>query len=450
MTEQTPRHQPSAHETATRIVRRLREAGHEGYFVGGCVRDLLLGTEPEDFDIVTSARPEQVQALFPKTVPIGLAFGIILVIEADHSFEVATYRREGGYEDGRRPSVIRFGNAAEDVQRRDFTVNGLLMDPETREVQDFVGGKEDIKSRLIRTIGLPEERFAEDHLRMLRAIRFAVNLDFALDPDTFSAIRTHAVSIGRISAERIREEMNKLLTRSHARRGMELLEQSGLLKEIIPEVAALQGVSQPHQYHPEGDVWSHVLRMLDFFSGGFGAEKDQRLAWAVLLHDAGKAETRSTDDRGVHFYGHAQKSAEIAETIMRRLKFSTADMDSVLALIRQHMIFMAVQDMRPHRLKRFLRMPEFDLHLELHRLDCLGSFGMLDGYTFCQKQLAVLSREELHPPRLLTGHDLQSMGFRPGPLFKEILDTLEEAQLEGELTTEDEARRMVLSRWHPQ
>lgn len=442
-------HQLSHHETATRIVRSLKEAGHEVFFVGGCVRDLLLGIEPEDFDIVTSARPDEVQSLFSKTVPIGLAFGIILVIEGDYAFEVATYRREGGYEDGRRPTVVSFGSAKEDVQRRDFTVNGLLMDPETAVVMDYVGGEQDIKNRLIRTIGLPEERFAEDHLRMLRAVRFAVNLDFNLDSATFSSIRDHAAAIGRISAERIREELNKLLTRGHARRGMELLEQSGLLQELLPEVAALRGVAQPHQYHPEGDVWSHVLRMLDFFPGGFGAEKDQRLAWAVLLHDVGKAETRSTDDRGVHFYGHAQRSAEIAERILKRLKFATADMESILALIRHHMVFMSVKDMRRHRLKRFLRMPDFDLHLELHRLDCLGSFGMLDAYTFCRDQLAVLSREELHPPRLLTGHDLQTMGFRPGPLFKEILDALETAQLEGELATEEEARRMVLNRWPP-
>ncbi len=450
MTEPMSSHQPPPRETATQIIRRLKEAGYEGFLVGGCVRDLLLGTEPEDFDIVTSARPEHVQALFSKTVPIGLAFGIILVIEADHAFEVATYRREGGYADGRRPSEVSFGSAEEDVQRRDFTVNGLLMDPETEVVLDYVGGKKDIKNRLIRTIGFPEERFAEDHLRMLRAVRFAVNLDFDLDPPVFSAIRTHAAAIGRISAERIREELNKILLRGHARRGMELLEQSGLLQEILPEVTALQGVMQPHQYHPEGDVWLHVLRMLDFFSGGFGAEKDQRLAWAVLLHDVGKAETRSTDDRGVHFYGHAQRSAEIAEKILNRFKFSTADMESVLALIRQHMLFMSVKEMRRHRLKRFLRMPDFDLHLELHRLDCLGSFGMLDAYLFCWDQLSVLSREALHPPRLLTGHDLKAMGFRPGPLFQEILDALETAQLEGELTTEEEARRMVLDRWHPQ
>jgi poly(A) polymerase len=448
LTEQTSIHQPSSHETATRIIHRLKEAGHEGFFVGGCVRDLLLGTEPEDFDIVTSARPEQVQSLFPKTVPIGLAFGIILVIEADHSFEVATYRKETGYEDGRRPSMVTFGSAEEDVQRRDFTVNGLLMDPDTGDVKDFVGGRKDIENGIIRTIGSPHDRFGEDHLRLLRAIRFAANLDFELDPATFSAIREQATSIGRISNERIREEMTKLLTRGHARRGLELLEQSGLLREILPEAAAMRGVSQPRQYHPEGDVWSHVLRMLDYFAGGLGADRDQRLVWAVLLHDIGKPATRFTDERGVHFYDHANKSAEIAEAILRRFKFSNADSGTVLALIRHHMIFMTVKDMRPHRLKRFLRMPEFDLHLELHRLDCLGSHGLLDCYEFCREKRLELSREVLHPPKLLSGYDLQAMGFRPGPLFKEILEALETAQLEGELATAEEARRMVLDRWH--
>lgn len=449
MTEQTSSYKPSSREMATRIVRRLKAAGHEGFLVGGCVRDLLLGVEPEDYDIVTSARPEQVQALFSKTVPLGLAFGIILVIEGDHPFEVATYRKEAGYEDGRRPSVVSFGSAEEDVQRRDFTVNGLLMDPDTGEVQDFVGGENDIRNRLIRTIGSPEERFAEDHLRLLRAVRFAANLNFELDPETFSAIQTHAVSIGRISAERIRDELTKLLTRGQARRGLELLEQTGLLREIMPEVAALRGVSQPPRYHPEGDVWSHVLSMLDLFSGGFGAAGDQRLVWAVLLHDIGKPATRFTDGRGIHFYGHVKKSGEIAASLLRRFKFSHADTESVLALIRCHMIFMTVKDMRPHRLKRFLRMPEFDLHLELHRLDCLGSHGLLDSYEFCREKLAALSQEVLHPPRLLTGHDLQAMGLRPGPLFKEILEILETAQLEGDLETAEEARRMVLDRWHP-
>ena len=449
MTEQMSIQRPSSRETAGRIVKRLKEAGHEGYWVGGCVRDLLLGTEPEDFDIVTSARPQVVQTLFPKTVPIGLAFGIILVIEEGYPFEVATYRREGGYEDGRRPSVVSFGSAEEDVRRRDFTVNGLLMDPLTGEVRDFVGGVNDLRKRLIRTIGSAEERFSEDHLRMLRAIRFAANLDFDLDPDTFTAIRRHAPSIARISAERIRDELTRLLTRGRARRGMELLAQSTLLQEILPEAAAMQGVSQPPQYHPEGDVWEHVLCMLNLLPGGLGTEEDLRLAWAVLLHDIGKPATRFMDERGVHFYGHVKKSVEIAESVLRRLKFANADIETILALIRHHMLFMTVKDMRPNRLKRFLRMPGFCLHLELHRLDCLGSHGLLDNYTFCGEKLAALTRKELHPPRLLSGHDLQSMGFKPGPLFKEILDAVETAQLEGDLATIEEARRMVLARWTP-
>ncbi|MDX9745090.1 MAG: CCA tRNA nucleotidyltransferase [Syntrophales bacterium] len=442
-------HQLSLRETAAGIVRRLKTAGYEGYFVGGCVRDLLLGAEPEDFDIVTSARPEAVQSLFPKTVPVGLAFGIIQVIEGGHAFEVATYRREGRYEDGRRPSLVSFGSAEEDVQRRDFTVNGLLMDPDTGEVRDFVGGRQDIERRLIRSIGPPEKRFAEDHLRMLRAVRFTANLDFQLDPDTLSAIRAQAVAIGRISAERVRDELNRLLTRGHARRGMELLAQSGLLEEIMPEVAAMEGVMQSQQYHPEGDVWSHVLRMLDFFPYGLTEEKRRRLVWAVLLHDVGKPRVRTRDECGVHFYGHVRRSGEIAQSIMNRLRFSAADIDSVLALISQHMVFMAVRDMRPHRLKRFLRMPEFDLHLALHRLDCLGSCGTLDTYKFCEEQREALSSTELHPPRLLSGHDLQAMGFRPGPLFKEILRALETAQLEEKVKTEEEARRMVLDLWQP-
>ncbi|MBN1548525.1 MAG: CCA tRNA nucleotidyltransferase [Syntrophaceae bacterium] len=449
MTEQTSILGPSTRIAATRVVARLKEAGHEGFWVGGCVRDLLLGIEPEDFDIVTSARPNQVQALFPKTVPIGLAFGIILVIEAGHAFEVATYRREAGYADGRRPSTVTFSSAEEDVRRRDFTINGLLMDPDTGKIQDFVAGVQDLKSRIIRTIGNPHERFGEDHLRMLRAVRFAANLDFEIDSETFSAIQDHVPAIVRISAERIRDELNRLLTRGRARRGMELLIQCGLLQVIMPEVAALKGVSQPPRFHPEGDVWEHTLRMLAFLPGGFGPDGDLRLAWAALLHDIGKPATRFTDERGIHFYGHVQKSVEIADRMLRRLKFPNADTDSILALIRHHMLFMTVKNMRPNRLKRFLRMPEFDLHLELHRLDCLASHGMLDYYAFCREQLAVFPTEELHPPRLLSGHDLQAMGFKPGPIFKEILAAVETAQLEGHVKTVEEAQQMVLNRWIP-
>jgi poly(A) polymerase len=444
-----------AKETANRlrasaadIVLRLQEAGYEAFFVGGCVRDFLRGVEPGDYDIVTSAPPEDVQKLFPHTVPVGVKFGVVLVIEGGRRYEVATCRTEDGYSDGRRPSHVQFATAREDVLRRDFTVNGLLLDPLTGYVFDLVGGAMDITRRLIRTIGDPEQRFAEDRLRMLRAVRFAASLEFSIDPATFAAVRRHAATIGRISAERIRDELNKILTSKGARRGLELLDESGLLAEILPEVAALKGVEQPKQFHPEGDVWRHVLLMLDALPvAADGAAPDPCLSWAVLLHDVGKPATRFADCAGVHFYGHVRKGEEIAATILQRLRFSSAQTETILALIRGHMTFMHVRDMRPGRLKRFLRQPDFDLHLELHRLDCLGSHGMLDNYTFCLEKLSDLSAEQLHPPPLLNGADLIAWGYVPGPLFREILDAVEEAQLNGEIRTKADAQELVEKRF---
>ena len=359
-------------DTAARIVRRLQTAGHEAYLVGGCVRDIFLGVAPEDYDIVTSARPEEVQALFDRTIPVGISFGVILVVEEGRNFEVATYRAEEDYDDGRRPSRVRFASAAEDVRRRDFTINGLLMDTVTGEVVDCVGGRKDIEERIIRTIGEPGLRFAEDHLRMLRAVRFAANLNFSLDPPTRAAIGEHAREIRRISAERVRDELNSLLTHGGARRGMELLADTRLLREILPEVAAVHGVQQPPIYHPEGDVWVHILAMLELLPLTDG-KADARLAWGVVLHDTGKAVTRSEDASGVHFYGHVRRGAEIAESILRRLRLSNTDVETVVSLVREHMLFMNVREMRPNRLKRFLRMPDFTLHLELHRLDPAGT-----------------------------------------------------------------------------
>ncbi len=433
---------------ANGIVRRLREAGHEAYFVGGCIRDLVLGREPGDYDIVTSARPEEVQTLFSVTVPVGVSFGVVLVVEGGKSFEVATYRTEDGYTDGRRPSRVSFSSLREDVHRRDFTVNGLAMDPETGDIIDDVDGLADIRKKIIRTIGNPEQRFAEDHLRMLRAVRFAANLDFEMERATFNAILKNAPSIRKISAERIREELSKLLKRPGARRGMELLHASGLLRELLPEVEAMRGVEQPPAFHPEGDVWEHTLLMLDALHAENGEkDADHRLAWAVVLHDIGKAVTRSEDEKGVHFYGHVEKGTKIAATVLRRLKFSGADMAVILALIEYHMRFMHVRQMRPSTLKRFLRLPDFDLHLALHRLDCLGSHGMLDHYEFCRDALATLPADELRPPRLLSGHDLLAMGLAAGPLFKEILQSVEDAQLNGEISTKQEAARWVSERW---
>jgi len=428
---------------ALAIVRRLREAGHDAFWVGGCVRDLVRGVAPKDFDIVTSARPEEVQALFPRTAPVGARFGVVIVIENSRPYEVATFRTESDYDDGRHPSRVAFATAEEDVRRRDFTVNGLLMDPETGRIIDYVEGRRDIERRLIRTIGDPDERFAEDRLRMLRAVRFAAALDYTIDAGTYEAIKKQASAIRGISAERIREELSRVLTSGGARRGMELLAETGLLVELLPEVAALKGVEQPPAFHPEGDVWEHTLRAIALLPDG----ADVRLAWGALLHDVGKAETRSEDAAGIHFYGHTRRGEEIAAGILARLRFSGEERSTVLALIGQHMLFMNVREMRPNRLKRFLRIPDFTLHLELHRLDCLASHGYLDNYDFCREKLTEYSAEVLRPPRLLTGDDLIGMGYTPGPVFKEILHAVEDAQLGGEIATPEEARSLIRRRW---
>jgi len=432
-------------EAAADIVRALRRAGHEAYWVGGCVRDILRGVPPVDYDIVTSATPDEVRGLFRRTIPVGASFGVVLVVEGGLPFEVATFRTEDGYSDGRRPDAIRFAGAEEDVRRRDFTINGLLMDPDSGEVIDRVGGREDLAARLIRTIGEPDARFREDRLRMLRAIRFAANLGFSVEAETQAAIVRQAPAIPAVSAERIRGELTRILTEGGARRGMELLAETGLLALILPEVQALRGVEQPPRFHPEGDVWVHTLIMLELLSEASPA--DPRLAWAVLLHDVGKAVTRSEDDRGVHFYGHVREGVRIAEGVLNRLRFSRADLEAVLDLIDGHMHFMHVREMRPGRLKRLLGRARFDLHLELHRLDCLGSHGMLDHYEFCVQKRTEFDDVALHPPRLLTGRDLIGMGFSPGPRFGEILKAVEEAQLEGEIATPEDARRFVTERW---
>jgi poly(A) polymerase len=321
------------------------------------------------------------------------------------------------------------------------------MDPNTGKIIDYVDGRRDIANRIIRTIGNPEERFSEDHLRMLRAVRFAANLQYDIAPETLQAIKEHASSIRNISAERIRDELTKLLTCGGARFGMETLAETNILAEILPEVNAIRGVEQPPRFHPEGDVWEHTLRMLNLLPSGEGMENDARLAWGIIMHDIGKAGTRSEDESGIHFYGHVRLGEKIAESIMRRLKFSRADMETILALVHCHMFFMNVQEMRPNRLKRFLGMSDFELHLELHRLDCLGSHGFLDNYEFCKNRLSEMADEELHPPRLINGNDLIAMGFSPGPLFSEILHAVEDAQLDGEIFTSDEALMLVRERW---
>jgi poly(A) polymerase len=432
---------------AGEIVQRLKTSGYEAYFVGGCVRDFILGNASSDYDIVTSALPGQVIELFSSTVSIGAKFGVIAVIVENHPYEVATFRSDDVYEDGRHPSHVRFSSAREDVFRRDFTINGLLMDPASGEIIDYINGRADIEKKIIRTIGDPDSRFNEDYLRMLRAIRFAANLGFVIETATKKAIARNAPKINHISAERVREELSKILTRGGSRKGFELMMETNILKEILPEVHKLKGVEQPPRFHPEGDVWQHTLNMLDLLPQDTDTDKNLCLAWGTLLHDIGKALTRSEDEKGVHFYGHVQKGEEIADDIMQRLKFSRAQRETVLALIRQHMVFMNVQKMRPGRLKRFLRMPDFDLHLELHRLDCIASHGMLDNYEFCRGQLGRLDADALHPPRQLTGNDLIALGFARGKIIGEILLALEEEQLEGRITTRQEARDFVLANW---
>jgi len=435
------------HHHAKDIVKRLKQSGYEAYFVGGCVRDYLLQVKSSDYDIVTSATPEQVIQLFPHTVSIGAKFGVVAVIVENHPYEVATFRSDDFYEDGRHPSHVRFSSAKEDVLRRDFSINGLLMNPDTHEIIDYVHGRSDIEKKIIRTIGDPDHRFCEDYLRILRAIRFAANFGFVIEPATQRAMERYAHQMTRISAERIRDELHKILTHGGARRGFELLCDTHVLQEILPEIYRLRGVEQPPRFHPEGDVWQHTLKMLELLPTSGTTDKNICLAWGALLHDVGKGLTRQEDDKGIHFYGHVQKGHEMAEEIMQRLRFPSLHKETVLSLIHQHMVFMNVRKMRPGRLKKFLRMPDFDLHLELHRLDCLASHGLLDQYEFCLNQLQCLKDVDLHPPRLLTGHDLISLGFIPGKILGDILKKIEDQQLEGKITTFDEAKNFVLQNW---
>jgi len=428
---------------ASDIIGRLRREGFEAFFVGGCVRDHLRGVKPGDYDIVTSALPAQVIRLFERTVAVGAKFGVVIVVSGGHTYEVATFRSDDVYEDGRRPSGIRFSTAREDVLRRDFTVNGLLMDPVTGEVIDYVRGRADIEQKMIRTIGDPAVRFNEDYLRMLRAVRFTANLDYSIDPQTQKAISIHAGKIGGISAERISEELQKILTRGGARKGFELLSETGLLKQILPEVERMRGVEQPPRFHPEGDVWEHTMLMLDTLSVETAPHTSPALAWGALLHDVGKPLSRAEDENGVHFYGHTKLGEHIAEDIAGRLRFSRVQREQVISLIHHHMAFMNVQKMRPSRLKRFLRMPDFDLHMQLHRLDCLASHGMVDHYEFCKDRLANMEPDALHPPRFLTGDDLIKMGYAPGRRIGEILHLLEEEQLENRISSKEDAMAFV-------
>lgn len=437
-------------QAAVRIVETLRARGHSAYFAGGCVRDLLFGVAPQDFDVATSAHPEQVMELFPETLPVGAQFGVVLVVARPPEgkpihVEVATYRSDVGYSDGRHPDAVRYSSSAqEDVQRRDFTINGLLLDPINNQVLDYVGGRADLHRKLIRSIGDPRVRFAEDKLRMMRAVRFAARLGYEIEPATLAAIRALASEIHQVSRERIRDELDKMLTEGHAKHCFELLDTTGLLVEVLPEIAAMKGVEQPPEYHPEGDVWTHTLLLLD------GLEKgcSKSLAWGVLLHDVGKPPTfRVAPDR-IRFDRHAEVGTRMAEAICRRLRFSGEETEQVAALVANHMRFGDVKKMKESTLKRFLRLPHFEEHLELHRLDCSASHRDLSLYEFTREKLEKTPEAEIRPAPLITGRDLIELGWKPGPIFKTALQQVEDAQLEGILHTRGEALSFIKSNFH--
>jgi poly(A) polymerase len=394
-----------------------------------------MGNIPQDYDVATDALPDQITTYFPQSERVGAQFGVVLVRGKEGAqVEVATFRSDGLYTDGRRPDRVEFEtDPRQDVLRRDFTINALLENPIDGEIIDFVGGGQDLAKGIVRAIGDPERRFREDHLRMLRAVRFAARLEFTIDPLTMAAIRKLALQVRSVSAERIRDELVRILTEGHPRRGVELLDESGLLEIVLPEVKRLQGVEQPPEYHPEGDVWTHTLTMLDMLD-----RPSRTLALGVLLHDIGKPAMFRVAER-IRFDGHVEAGVEIACRILERLKFSRAETEQVLALIDNHMKFKDVLQMRKSTLKRFMRLPCFDEHLELHRIDCLASHGNLDNWEFVKERLEETPQEDLHPARLLTGRDLIAAGFRPGPKFGRALEEVETAQLEGQITTREQA-----------
>jgi poly(A) polymerase len=446
---------------AISIVRTLREHGHQAYLVGGCVRDMVLGRDPADYDVTTDATPDQVMRMFPETYAVGAQFGVVLVppgssdarelrpavdatsVPTDHSkadvVEVATFRSDIGYSDGRHPDRVQFStDPREDVERRDFTINGLLLDPIKGEILDFVGGRQDLKAGIIRTIGSPEQRFEEDKLRMLRAVRFAARFEYTIDPVTFAAMQKLAGNIHQVSRERVRDELSKMLIEGHARRALLLLDESGLLQQVLPEISAMKGVEQPPQFHPEGDVFVHTLLLLEKLP----RPSPMTLAWGALLHDVGKPATFRVADR-IRFDGHVEVGVKMAEQICKRFRFSNHETEQILALVKNHMRFGDVQRMKESTLKKFMRLPRFEEHLELHRLDCQSSHGDLTSYEFTREKLVSTPEASMRPAPLVTGNDLINAGYLPGPRFKEILAAVEDSQLEGQLQNKEQALAFV-------
>jgi len=425
-------------DTATEIARRLQTAGFAAYWVGGCVRDYLLGREPGDFDIATSARPDEVERIFRRTIPVGRQFGVILVRENDFEFEVATFRAEADYQDGRHPGQVTFSNAQADASRRDFTINGLFYDPIAKQLHDWVGGEADLRAKRLRTIGVAAERFAEDHLRLLRAVRFAAQLGFEIEAETLAAVRGNAFKIPLVSAERIREELLKVFRPPHAARGLDLLRDSGLLEHVLPEIAAMISCDQSPDFHPEGTVYQHVRLMLEQLP----PDAPPALPWSVLFHDVAKPVTASRDPGtgSIHFYEHEKIGAEMAEVILQRLKFPRKQTDEITAAVLHHMQFKDVTHMRKSTLRRMLMRETFPLELALHRLDCLGSHRRLDHYDYMVEQAKELEKTPEIRPSLLTGDDLMAMGMKPGPAMGALLAEARERQLSDELKSGEDAR----------
>jgi poly(A) polymerase len=460
---------------AISIVSTLRDRGHQAFLVGGCVRDLLLGRDAADFDVATDATPDEVMRIFPETYAVGAQFGVVLVPvpeaknesvipsaeETSQSevssqsrnplvagsatapsphVEVATFRSDIGYSDGRHPNQVRFSrDPREDVQRRDFTINGLLLDPLTGEVLDYIGGQKDLEAKIIRAIGDPSLRFAEDKLRMLRAVRFAARFEYAIEPATLAAIQKLAAQIDQVSRERVRDELTKMLIEGHARRAFELLDETGLLHEVLPEIEAMKGVEQPPEFHPEGDVFVHTLLLLE----NLPQPCSPTLAWGGLLHDVGKPPTFCRAPDRIRFDSHVDVGVKMAEAICRRLRFSNDDTEQILALVDNHMRFGNVEKMKASTFKRFVRLPRFDEHLELHRLDCKASHRKLRMYDYTRRKMAELTPAAINPAPLVTGDDLVADGYSPGPLFKEILTAVEDAQLDSTLQSKEQAMRFV-------
>ncbi len=454
--------QPMLKDLAISIIQTLRQQGFQAYLAGGCVRDLLLNREPADYDVATSANPNEVMKIFPESYAVGAQFGVVLIPQnssvasvsavvnevpesqqrtrENATIEVATFRSDHGYTDGRHPDAVRFSKEPrEDVLRRDFTINGMMLDPETNELLDFVGGRKDLEAGVIRAIGDPEQRFAEDKLRMLRAVRFAARFNYEIEPETFTAIQRHAPEIRIVSRERVRDELTRMLLEGHARRAFLLLDATGLLSEVLPEISAMEGIEQPPEFHPEGDVFVHTLMLLDYLP----QPCPPNLAWGALLHDVGKPATfRRAPDR-IRFDNHVEVGVKIAEAICKRLRFSRDESEQILALIDNHMRFGHVMRMKESTLKRFLRLPGFDQHMALHRADSLASHGNLSTYEYLREKMSETPPQQIRPEALVNGNDLIAAGYSPGPKFREILEAVEDAQLEGRLQSHDGALEYV-------